>query len=180
MQPLNKLKNSDRTARKLRDQINILTAELKRVRQISAHGPGIRTFSGVNGTQICIPRQYVPDTRILFGKPTGAFSTGATITLDPCDIHGTDNGKANATVYVQPSQASYSMTNSTTIPVTAICPYVLGSDGSYYLLGTPIEIVTDVDVTSTVMTKKTRNVWILTVGTESAAVTIDTFTTSCP
>lgn len=118
--------------------------------------------------------------QIFYGKPTGAFSSGATITLDPCDTHGTDNGHANITAYVQPSQASYSMTNSTTIPVTAICPYVLGTDGSYYLLGTPIEIVTDVDVTSTVMTKKTRNVWILTVGTESAAVTIDTFTTSCP
>jgi hypothetical protein len=117
-------------------------------------------------------------TEMLFGKPTGAFSTGATITLDPCDIHGTDNGHANITAYVQPSQASYSMTNSTTIPVTAICPYVLGSDGSYYLLGTPIEIVTDVDVdgSNNLLTKKTRNVWVLTVGTESSAVTVHTGT----
>jgi len=38
-----------------------------------------------------------------------------------------------------------------------------------------------VDVSPTVMTKKTRNAWVLTVGTESdPAVTIDTFTTSCP
>lgn len=117
---------------------------------------------------------------VFFGKPTGAFSSGATITLDPCDIHGTDNGHANITVYVQPSQASYSMTNSTTIPTSCICPYVRGDDGAYYLLGNPIEIVTDIDVSATVMTKKTRNAWVLTVGEESAAVTIDTFTTSCP
>lgn len=120
-------------------------------------------------------------TLLLFGKPTGPFSSGTTITLDPCDIHGVDNGLANVTAYVQPSRESYSMTNSTTIPITAICPYVRGGDGYYYLLGNPIEIVTDVDVSPTVMTKKTRNAWVLTVGTESdPAVTIDTFTTSCP
>lgn len=113
---------------------------------------------------------------IYFGKPTGAFSSGTTITLDPCDIHGTDNGLANVTVYVQPSQESYSMTNSTTIPITCICPYIRGDDGAYYLLGNPVEIVTDVDVdgTNRLITKKTRNAWILTVGDESAAITVHT------
>lgn len=121
--------------------------------------------------------------QIYFGKPTVAFSSGTTITLDPCDITGTDlseDSADNVTCYLQGSQASYSMTNSTTIPVTAICPYVRGADGYFYLLGNPIEIVTDIDVTSTVMTKKTRNAWVLTVGTESAVVNVDTFTTDCP
>lgn len=33
------------------------------------------------------------------GKPTGAFTAGTTITLDPCDVDGVDNGLANVTVY---------------------------------------------------------------------------------
>lgn len=113
---------------------------------------------------------------VLFGKPTGAFSSGTTITLDPCDLHGTDNGTANVTPYVQASQASYSMTNSTTIPTTQIVAYYQADDGDYYLLGAPIEIVTDYDVdgASSLLQKKTRNVWILTTGTESANVTVHT------
>jgi hypothetical protein len=116
---------------------------------------------------------------ILFGKPTAAFSgSPATnvLELDPCDLHGTDNGQANITAYLQPSQANYALTNSTTIPVTAICPYIRGGDGYYYLLGNPIEIVTDVDVdgANEILTKKTRNVWVLTIGEESAAVTFHT------
>ena len=94
MQPLNKLKNSDRTARKLRDQINILTAELKRVRQISAHGPGIRTFSGVNGTQICIPRQYVPDSTIRRAKTQEAAQSDAYISVKLLDSDGNVVGDA--------------------------------------------------------------------------------------
>jgi hypothetical protein len=94
MQPLNKLKNSDRTARKLRDQINILTAELKRVRQISARGPGIRTFSGVNGTQICIPRQYVPDSTIRRAKTQEAAQTDGKISVKLVDDAGTERGDA--------------------------------------------------------------------------------------
>ncbi len=119
--------------------------------------------------------------RLLFGKPTGAFSSGATITLNPCDIHGTDNGRANIAVYLQASKASYSMTNSTTIPTSQICIFYRADDGNYYLLGTPTEIVTDVDVTggSKLLQKKTRNAWILTVGTESSNVTVHTGT-ACP
>lgn len=128
------------------------------------------------------PRSFGGDA-IYFGKPTAAFSgSPATnvIELDPCDLHGTDNGQPNITAYLQPSQANYAMTNSTTIPTSAICPYLRGGDGYYYLLGNPIEIVTDIDVSATVMTKKTRNAWVLTIGEESAVVTIDTFTTECP
>lgn len=132
-------------------------------------------FTDDEGTVRYIGYRAVNGT-VFFGVPTGAFSSGATITLDPCDIHGTDNGHANITVYVQPSQASYSMTNSTTVPTSCICPYVRGDDGAYYLLGNPIEIVTDVDVdgANRLVTKKTRNTWVLTTGGESSAVTVHT------
>ncbi len=106
----------------------------------------------------------LPDDVVLFGKPTAAFSSGTTITLDPCDVSGTDTGEDNVTVYTQADQSSYSMTNSTTIPTTQIVPYILGDDDAYYMLGTPVEIITD---RSTSFQKKTRNVWMLTPGTES-------------
>ena len=128
------------------------------------------------------PRRRKPNNfgdAIYFGKPAAAFSgSPATnvIELDPCDLHGTDNGQDNITAYLQPSQANYALTNSTTIPTSAICPYIRGGDGYYYLLGNPIEIVTDVDVdgANEILTKKTRNVWVLTLGTESEAVTFHT------
>jgi hypothetical protein len=126
------------------------------------------------------PPSWNSDVNILFGKPTEAFTSGATITLDPCDIHGTDNGHANITAYVRSNQVAYAMTNGTSIPTSCVCPYVRGDDGAYYLLGWPIEVVTDIDVSATVLTKNTMNIWVLTSGTESANVTVDTFTTSCP
>jgi len=109
---------------------------------------------------------------VLFGRPTSAFSSGATITLDPCDIHGTDSGEANRTVYVKPDQSSYSMTNSTTIPTSAIIPHVLADDGCYYMLGEPVEVVTamQVDDANRKIQKKTRNVWLPTAGGESGWV----------
>jgi len=36
--------------------------------------------------------------KVEFGKPTAAFAGGATITLDPCDEDGDDNGQANVTL----------------------------------------------------------------------------------
>jgi hypothetical protein len=113
---------------------------------------------------------------ILFGKPTASFTSGATITLDPCDVHGTDNGAANVTAYVQASQASYSLTNSTSIGTGQIVPYTVGSDGSYYLVGTPVEVVTayQVDGATLKFQKKTRNVWTLATGSESGWVDVHT------
>lgn len=162
--------------------INRIIDRLNLLGKVHVDGKGCSGSIGPSGINIHIPSigEIVDGYTIFFGKPTGAFSSGDTITLDPCDVNGTDNGKANVTAYVQASKASYSMTNSTTIPTSCICPFVFGADLKYYLLGNPVEIVTDVDVTSTAMTKKTRNAWSLTIGTESAAQTIDTFTTSCP
>jgi hypothetical protein len=94
MKQLNKLKNSDIGRRKMRDQINILTAELKRARQISAHGPGIKTFSGVNGTQICIPRQYVPDSAIRRARTQEAATADGKISVKLLDSSGTVIGDA--------------------------------------------------------------------------------------
>lgn len=113
---------------------------------------------------------------VSYGKPTAEFTTGATITLDPCNVHGTDNGLANETVYVQADKTSYSTTNSTTIPTTQIVPFILGDDGNCYMLGTPVEFVTDwdVDTVNDKVRKKTRNVWVLTPGTESAWVDVHT------
>jgi hypothetical protein len=109
---------------------------------------------------------------VLFGRPTTAFSSGATITLDPCDIRGADNGQANRTVYVKADQSSYSMTNSTSIATSAIIPHVLADDGCYYMLGQPVEVVTamQVDDTNRKIQKKTRNVWLPTAGSESGWV----------
>ena len=109
---------------------------------------------------------------VLFGRPTSAFSSGVTITLDPCDIHGTDNGQANQTVYVKADQSSYSMTNSTSIATSAIIPHVLADDGCYYMLGEPVEVVTamQVDDANRKIQKKTRNVWVPTAGSESGWV----------
>jgi hypothetical protein len=114
--------------------------------------------------------QLAPE--VFFGRPTSAFSSGATITLDPCDIHGTDSGQANRTVYVKADQSSYSMTNSTSIATSAIIPHVLADDGCYYMLGTPIEVVTamQVDDANRKIQKKTRNVWVPTAGSESGWV----------
>jgi len=118
---------------------------------------------------------------ILFGKPTNAYTSGATITLDPCDIHGTDTGENNKTVYVNADQSSYAMTNSTSIGTGTILPFYKGDDDNYYLLGMPIEVVTNwqFDNTAKKIQKKTRNIWILTGGSESNWVDCTT-TTECP
>ena len=117
-----------------------------------------------------------PRAQVLFGKPAAAFSSGATITLDPCDVAGTDNGLDDRTVFVRADQSSYSMTNGTTIPTTEIVPHVMGPDGEYYMLGTPVEVVTTyrIDGANQKVQKKTRNVWLLTPGTESGWVDVHT------
>ncbi len=47
-----------------------------------------------------------PDQNVEFGKTTAAFTSGATITLDPCDVDGNDTGEANVSVYVQADRTS--------------------------------------------------------------------------
>ena len=118
----------------------------------------------------------LPMPEILYGKPTGAFSSGATVTLAPCDINGTSTGEDNVTVYLQASQASYTMTNSTTIPTTEIIPCVAAGDYDLYVLGRPKLVITNfqVDTTNHLLQMKTRDDWGTFCGTESDWVTVHT------
>jgi len=107
---------------------------------------------------------------IRFGKPTSAYSSGSTMTLDHCDVSGTDlSGRDNVTVYVQASQASYSMTNSTTVSTSTIVPYVRGTDGSWYVLGSPHVVITAFryDTSTHKLQYKMRHIWGSWQGSES-------------
>jgi hypothetical protein len=153
------------------DRVNALS-------NIKLSGNGTKSSIGPDGINLIV--NGLNGSEIFFGKPVSAHSTGATISLDPCDNSGTDNGKANVTAYVQSSKASFTLANSASISTAAVCPYVKNtSDSYYYLLGNPLEIVTDVDVNTATMTKTVCNAWVMTQG-GTATVTIDTFTTSCP
>lgn len=90
------------------------------------------------------PPVLLPEDQILWGKPTAAYTSGATITLNPCDVAGVDNGVANATVqagWTLPTTFNGNALTGTalTIPVTAIIPYALAADGLYYVLGQPFQ-----------------------------------------
>jgi hypothetical protein len=96
----------------------------------------------------------LPDTgRVRYGQPTAAYTSGATITLDPCDPSGTDNGEANVTV-----QAGWSLPANTEIPTTAIIPFQKAADGNYYAIGEGREVVTDIqyDTSTHKLQKKVR------------------------
>ena len=113
---------------------------------------------------------------IRFGKPTGAFSSGATLTLDPCDVAGADSGEANETVYVQSSKASYSMHNSTTLATGTVVPFAQAADGYWYVVGMPKVVLTAFQVVtaSQLLQMKTRDDWGTFCGTESDWVTVHT------
>jgi hypothetical protein len=91
--------------------------------------------------------------RVRYGQPTAAYTSGATITLDPCDPSGTDNGEANVTV-----QAGWSLPANTEIPTTAIIPFQKAADGNYYAIGEGREVVTDIqyDTSTHKLQKKVR------------------------
>lgn len=118
---------------------------------------------------------------IRFGKPTGAYSSGATMTLDPCDIAGVDNGLANVTV-----QAGYTMPYSTTIPTTAIVPFMQAADGLWYVVGVPKTVMTAIEYTGASEPANTLHVkykydFGLFTGTESDWQTVFTATAfACP
>jgi len=88
-----------------------------------------------------------------FGKPAAAWSSGATITLDPCDILGSDNGLANVTAYLLPSQASDSIETATIaggsqavtceLGTDVIVAYQRDGDGDAYVVGTKKQILTE-------------------------------------
>lgn len=173
------------------DEMGEIPPEAPRPTQRDIVTPGVGLAASMSNGQLSIQpdgirrhdvRDYIDwggddaddETEVLFGKPTSAFSSGATIELDPCDAHGTDNDVANVTVYTQADQSSYSMTNSTSIGTDQIVPYVVGDDSEYYMLGTPVEIVTDwqFNASTHYLQKKTRNVWIDAPGSESGWINI--------
>ena len=91
--------------------------------------------------------------RIRYGKPTEAYTSGATITLDPCDIAGTDNGLANETV-----QAGWTLPANTNIPTTAIVPFIRATATTQHVIGVPREVVTNLyyNTTTHKLQKKVR------------------------
>lgn len=112
-------------------------------------GVGILTSQNSGGTTVsAIVGGGVSSEQIFFGKPTSAFSSGTTVTLDPCDIGGTDNGAANVTVYLKEDQSSLNIgsydagagaaTTGCTLPTTAIVAYMLDAAGDAYVLGEPV------------------------------------------
>ena len=108
---------------------------------------------GGTGQQWAIVRIGGGVAGIMFGKPTSAYTNGSTITLDPCDAGGADNGQANVTV-----QAGWTLPANTNIPTTAIIPFMRAASGSYYAIGQMREVVTNIqyDTTAHKLQKKVR------------------------
>lgn len=85
------------------------------------------------------------DPMVRFGKPTSSFSSGSSITLDPCDPNGIDTGEINVTANLSASLniGSYdagggSTSTSSTLSTSAIVAFVWNpSDGSHNILGEP-------------------------------------------
>lgn len=77
---------------------------------------------GIQRLALMIPRKEpemellpeVPGTDVEFGKPATAFTSGATITLDPCDENKVDNGKSNVVVHVAPDGSTQTVAYATT------------------------------------------------------------------
>jgi hypothetical protein len=101
-----------------------------------------------------------------FGKPSSAYSSGATMTLDPCDAGGADNGLENVTV-----QAGFTLPAGTEISTSTVVPFCQAADGKFYVVGTMREVMTafQYDTTSHKLQKKVRGDFGLFATTESSA-----------
>ena len=99
------------------------------------------------------------------GKPTVLYTSGATITLNPVDAAGVDNGAENVTV-----QAGWTLPANTNIPTSAIIPFQVAADGLLYVLGEPREVITNMqyDTTSHKIQKKVRADFGMFTTTESS------------
>lgn len=111
-------------------------------------------------TALVIAAPIVEKPPLYFGKVDSEFTTGSTITLDPCDVKGTDNGESNVTVYVKTDQTSYTVANSSSIAADTVLPYTIDASGDYYLLGPLITVMTNMqwDTSNYEWQKKTRDV----------------------
>jgi len=117
----------------------------------SLFAEGGESESGSDGKGIIIPQelpQPMPVTsqggNVEFGVPTAAFSSGDTITLDPCDENGNDNGEANVSVHLAADGSSVTH-DFTTNDMLSFVRYdqadANGEDG--VLIGFPPDIATD-------------------------------------
>jgi hypothetical protein len=113
---------------------------------------------------------------ITFGKPTAAYTSGATLTLDPCDIAGTDNGCSNITL-----QAGWTLPDNTNISTSAIIPFARAANNNYYTVGQLREIITNVqyDTSSHKLQKKVRGDFGAFSTTESSSWVDVTTAVSC-
>ena len=130
-----------------------------------SRGAGVHNSPGAMVTGNSPKRERLNDpmpfSRILFGTPTTAYSSGSTITLQPCDSNGVSTGAATVTV-----QAGWTLPTvigtALTIPTTAIIPFQaaqpVGSAAPlYYVIGQPgCQIVTDTQISGGYLQKKIR------------------------
>lgn len=116
-------------------------------------------------------------SQILFGKPSGMFTTGAYIGLLSCTINGVSSiiSENSINVWVLADQTAYTMLATTYIPTSAIIPYVLGSGGAFYVLGTPKIVVTSFqyDTTSHKLQMAKRDDFGLFYGTTTGWLDVD-------
>ena len=129
------------------------------------------------------------DNQILFGTPSAAFTTGTKITLIACDVTGVyASGTPTTDVYVLSSQASYTLPDSTSIPMVddqgnpLVVPYVLGDDEQPYIFGSPKRVMVNwqVDDTNLKFQGKFRTDFGYFAGTVSGWVDLYTNGQECP
>ncbi|HUX00612.1 MAG TPA: hypothetical protein VMY35_06475 [Phycisphaerae bacterium] len=92
---------------------------------------------------------------VRYGKPTEAYTAGATLTLDPCGIDGADSGEPNvADVYVKSDRTSANIGSasiagspaavSCEVSTAAVVPFYRADDGQWHVPGKdPVQAVTD-------------------------------------
>lgn len=133
-------------------------------------GSGLHVYDTGSGIAVTLAN---PDPQQLFwGRLTGgAFTSGATVTLNKSTADGTElAGPVSVTVYVKKDKSSYTMANSTNVPGNTVIPYIVGSNGDLFVFGKdPVTVQTayrwnSADGTDEI---KTRDDWGNFCGTES-------------
>lgn len=118
----------------------------------------VRSMGGANsimdstGLHIRRSLPIEPETIIYYGKPTGSWTLGTTITLDPCDRKGIDNGNSNISVYLKTDKSSESISSATiagssegvtcSIGTSIIIPFIKIGDEAH-ILGIKKQVLTE-------------------------------------
>ena len=160
-------------ANRIMPGVGILTAQNSGGTTVSAIGSG----GGSNSEQI------------FFGKPTATLNSSQTsITLDPCDIKGTDNGSANVSVYLLSDQSALDITSydpggtggaqatGCTITTSDILMYTLDAAGVAYIVGEPFAFYVSLGYSA--LTFSARIKWNVggAISTSSNSLTVFTYT----